>query len=153
MAHEFRMTRRVEFADTDMAGITHFTHFFRFMEETEHAFFRSLGLSIVTRRGRETISWPRAAVSCAFSKPVFFEDELTVHLRVTKKGRTSLTYDFTFYREEDEVARGQMTAVCCSIQEGEKMRAIRLPTEIVERIEAAPEASDEGDGSRCSRRP
>ena len=48
MAYEFKAIRRVEFADTDMAGIMHYSNFFRFMETAEHAFFRSLGLSIVT---------------------------------------------------------------------------------------------------------
>ena len=46
MAYEYKMTRRIEFAETDMAGIVHFSNFFRMMEATEHAFFRSLGLSI-----------------------------------------------------------------------------------------------------------
>ena len=49
MAYEFRTKRRVEFADTDMAGIIHFTSLFRYMEETEHAFFRSLAWSIIGR--------------------------------------------------------------------------------------------------------
>ena len=40
---EFKLTRRIEFAETDMAGIVHFANFFRMMEATEHAFFRSLG--------------------------------------------------------------------------------------------------------------
>ena len=43
MPYEFKHIRRVEFAETDMAGIVHFSNFFRMMEATEHAFFRSLG--------------------------------------------------------------------------------------------------------------
>src|SRR5213078_989612 len=42
----FRTTRRVEFADTDMAGIVHFANFFRYMESAEHEFLRSHGLSV-----------------------------------------------------------------------------------------------------------
>ncbi len=48
MPHEFTITRRVEFSETDMAGIMHYSNFFRFMETAEHAFFRSLGFSIVS---------------------------------------------------------------------------------------------------------
>ena len=48
VAYEFKIVREVEFSDTDMAGIMHFSNFFRFMEAAEHAFFRSLGLSIHT---------------------------------------------------------------------------------------------------------
>ena len=45
MAHRFVMRDIVQFSETDMAGIVHFSNFFRFMERTEHAFFRSLGLA------------------------------------------------------------------------------------------------------------
>ena len=47
MAYEFKAIRRVEFAETDMAGIVHYSNFFRYMETAEHGFFRSLGLSVV----------------------------------------------------------------------------------------------------------
>ena len=46
MLPEFSLTRRVQFSETDMAGIMHFSNFFKMMEEVEHAFFRSVGLSV-----------------------------------------------------------------------------------------------------------
>ena len=46
MPTEFSIPRRVQFSETDMAGIAHFSNFFRMMEEVEHAFFRSVGLSV-----------------------------------------------------------------------------------------------------------
>ena len=36
----FQTTRRIEFGDTDMAGIVHFANFFRFMEAAECEFLR-----------------------------------------------------------------------------------------------------------------
>ena len=47
MPYEFKATRRVEFSDTDMAGIVHFSKFFQYMETVEHGFFRALGFSVV----------------------------------------------------------------------------------------------------------
>src|SRR5713226_3868003 len=76
MACEFKMLHRVEFADTDMAGIIHFSSYFRYMEVTEHAFFRSLGLSIV---GDPAVGWPRVHVACDFKHPLRFEDEVEAH--------------------------------------------------------------------------
>jgi len=35
MVYEFKLTRPVDFVETDMAGIMHFSNFFRFMEATE----------------------------------------------------------------------------------------------------------------------
>ena len=46
MPAQFITTRRVEFADTDMAGIIHFANYYRYMEEAEHAMWRAAGLSI-----------------------------------------------------------------------------------------------------------
>ena len=40
MATPFRVTRRVEFHETDMAGIVHFSNFFRYMEFAEVEFLR-----------------------------------------------------------------------------------------------------------------
>ncbi|MEQ2009187.1 MAG: acyl-CoA thioesterase, partial [Limisphaerales bacterium] len=48
MASEFKALRRVEFSETDMAGIVHYSNFFKYMETAEHAFFRSLGFSIIS---------------------------------------------------------------------------------------------------------
>ena len=93
MAHEYTMRHRVEFADTDMAGIIHFSAYFRYMEVTEHAFFRSLGLSIV---GTPDIGWPRVHVSCDYRSPLKFEDEIDVTLRVAEKRSKSLSYSFVF---------------------------------------------------------
>ena len=47
MPCEFKVVRRVEFSETDMAGIVHYSNFFRYMETAEHGFFRRLGYSVV----------------------------------------------------------------------------------------------------------
>src|SRR5205823_15111711 len=91
MPYEFKMIHRVEFADTDMAGIIHFASYFRYMEVTEHAFFRSLGLSINTRTPELDVGWPRVHVSCDFTRPLRFEDEVEVHRRVRERGENRLT--------------------------------------------------------------
>ncbi|MHC4993297.1 MAG: acyl-CoA thioesterase, partial [Planctomycetota bacterium] len=46
MPHDFKLLRTVEFFETDMAGIVHFSNYFRYMEATEHAFFRSFGATV-----------------------------------------------------------------------------------------------------------
>ena len=46
MKKPFMMQRRVELADTDMAGIVHFSAYFRYAETAEHEFFREGTLRI-----------------------------------------------------------------------------------------------------------
>jgi acyl-CoA thioester hydrolase len=143
MPYEFRMTHRVEFADTDMAGIIHFASYFRYMEVTEHAFFRSLGFSINTRTPEFHVGWPRVHVSCDFKQPLRFEDQVEVHLRVREKRSKSLTYEFAFRKLNGEasveVARGSLTVVCVAVDpQTQQMRAVPIPDAIARQIEVAP---------------
>ena len=96
MASEFHTTRRIEFSDTDMAGIVHFSRFFVFMEAAEHAFLRSLSTSVSTEWEGNKIGWPRVSASCDYMSPARFEEELDVHLRVIRKGEKSMTTVFRF---------------------------------------------------------
>ena len=74
MAYEYKPTRLVEFADTDMAGILHFSNFFRYMEATEHEFFRSLGLSVHSNSPDGTWGAARVQAECDYSAPLRYED-------------------------------------------------------------------------------
>jgi YbgC/YbaW family acyl-CoA thioester hydrolase len=141
MPFEFNMTRRVEFADTDMAGIMHFSNFFRMMEATEHAFFRSLGSSIHTEINGDSIGWPRVSAHCDYQRPLRFEEEVSVHLLVTELRTRSLRYLFIFRKTADgsEVARGQITAVCARINHATgQLTAIPIPEVIRSQLSAAP---------------
>jgi YbgC/YbaW family acyl-CoA thioester hydrolase len=142
MPHEFKVVRRVEFAETDMAGIMHYSNFFRFMETAEHAFFRSLGFSIVTRHVDPPVGWPRVHASCEFRQPLHFEDEVEIHMLVAEKKSKSLTYLFRFTKLNAnpaiEVARGKLTVVCVAHDHDGKMSAVTIPREIADQIEIAP---------------
>jgi 4-hydroxybenzoyl-CoA thioesterase/acyl-CoA thioester hydrolase len=141
MAHEFRTTRRIEWADTDTAGIIHFSRYFCFMEEVEHEFLRSLGLSCIMERDGQRITWPRVHATCDFIKPVRFEDVVDVHLKVIRKGLKSLTFGFVFSHAGIEVARGQVSAACCQIED-HKLVAIPIPDFINSKIEEHVTAKD-----------
>ena len=143
-AFEFKLTRRVEFCGTDMAGIMHFSNFFRFMEATEQAFFRSLGLSIHDNHRRPVIGWPRVHASCDFRHPLRFEDLVEIHLQVREKRERSLVYSFTFRRlngpSSPEIARGRLVVACVSRPEPQgPMASISIPEFIGDKIGVAGE--------------
>jgi len=133
--HEFTITRRVEFNETDAAGIVHFSNFYRYMEYAEHAFFRSLGRSIAD--AELDIGWPRVHSHCDFKKPLKFEDEVEIQLLVSAKTSKSITYQFRFRVDNAEVARGGFTVVCVRRTESGGMKAATIPPEIAALIEAA----------------
>jgi acyl-CoA thioester hydrolase len=141
MAYEFKVIRRVEFSDTDMAGIMHYSNFFRFMETAEHAFFRSLGFSIVMGKVDPPLGWPRVRAECDFKAPLFFEDEVEIQLLVSEKRSKSLSYIFKMLKLNAEppveVARGGLTVVCVR-HDGGKMTACTIPKAVADQIQVAP---------------
>jgi acyl-CoA thioester hydrolase len=142
MPYEFKIKRRVEFSDTDMEGIMHFSNFFRFMETAEHGFFRSLGFSAVLSKHGLNVCLPRVHAECDYQAPLRFEDEVLIHMLVERKGSRSLIYEFRFHRISGStlhaVARGKVTAVCAARQPDGSFKAVTLPEAIARRIEEAP---------------
>lgn len=142
MAYEFKITRRVEFSETDMAGIVHYSNFFKYMETAEHAFYRSLGFSVVARDMDPPVGWPRVHAECDFKKPLRFEDEVEIHLLVAEKREKTLRLVFRFWKKNAspavEVARGNLVVVCVSHTPEGGMASVPIPPEIVAKIEVAP---------------
>jgi len=140
MPYEFKIQRRVEFSETDMAGIMHYSNFFKFMETAEHAFYRSIGLSVVMKDADPPLGWPRVHAECDYSAPLRFEDLVEVHMLVKEKKNKAMTYAFRFYRlndERTEVARGALTVVCVMHENGE-MKAVKIPKKLADQIQVAP---------------
>ncbi len=132
MPAEFIYRRRVQFAETDMAGIVHFSMYFRYMEEAEHALWRSLGLEIAPPGGRT--GFPRVAASCDFKASLRFQDEFDVHVRVEAIGRRSIRYGFTLQRGDVLIGSGWMTSVSVETVPGAAARSIELPPEVAARL-------------------
>lgn len=149
MPHSFSDRRRIEFYETDMAGIVHFSNFFRFMESTEHAFFRSLGLSLHAHEGQRMSGWARVHAECDYRAPLRYMDEVEVELAVREKTRSALAYDFRFRRVADrrgplapeEVASGRLRVVHVEQDGGGQMKAAAMPAAVAERIELAPKGA------------
>jgi YbgC/YbaW family acyl-CoA thioester hydrolase len=149
-ADRFVYRRRVEFAETDLAGIMHFANFFRYMEEAEHAFYRSLGFSVHDFRpgaGEARIGWPRVHAEADFRLPLEFEEEVEVELLVEEIRNKSIRYRFRFWKEPDGerrlAATGKFSVVCVRFGEGEgKMTAVPVP----EGVRARLAESRETDG-------
>lgn len=135
---EFRTRRRVEFADTDMAGIVHFARFFVYMESAEHEMLRSLigDEPHFMHEGRQ-IGWPRARASCHFVSPARLGDVVEIRVAIQRKGRRSLTYRFELSCGERRIAEGEITAICC-VMNDPPMRSIDIPAFLADQLEEAP---------------
>jgi acyl-CoA thioester hydrolase len=137
MSSEFIHRRLVEFAETDMAGIVHFAHFFRWMESAEHAFLRSLGFSVHQNRADSSSGWPRVKVECSYRSPLRFEQEVEVVLRVAEVRNRSVRYQFEIRPVGGEpAATGSVVAVYAQVdaQKG-GLQAAPIPEDLRKHLE------------------
>ncbi|MFT5122107.1 MAG: acyl-CoA thioester hydrolase [Kiritimatiellia bacterium] len=135
MMSHFTHRLTVEYAHTDMAGIVHFSEFFKYMEATEHAFFRSIGMSISMNVDGHHISWPRVSSSFDYQRPLRFEDDFDTAITIEKIGNSSLTYRCDVSRHDLLLATGRTTSVCCEVVPGEGLKKIPIPDEIRSKFE------------------
>jgi acyl-CoA thioester hydrolase len=124
----FTTTRRVQFSETDMAGIVHFANFYRWMEETEHEYFRTLGLSIMHKLADgQVLGWPRVSASCNYNAPAHYEDVIECRLEVERVGVRSVTYQMEFWRGDKRLASGRMKTACCLCHPDGTLTSVDLP--------------------------
>lgn len=139
MLSSYTLRHRVEFADTDMAGMMHFANFFRYMEITEHAFYRSLGYPI---NSHSEYGWVRAEASCLYKKPLRVDDEVDVQLLVAEIEDKHIKYDFYFGRVTDKeknerVAEGHITVVCIRFSyKASQVDVVHIPVDLAQKIKS-----------------
>ncbi|MCB1086681.1 MAG: hypothetical protein KDM63_06525, partial [Verrucomicrobiae bacterium] len=123
----------------------------------EHAFYRSLGFSVHDFRPRpnaEPIGWPRVHASADYRLPLFFEEEVEIEVLIEQVRSKTVHFAFRFWKHPDEpekrclAATGRVVVVCVAFGEassegvqghaGRRMKAVAIPEEVRERIEAAP---------------
>ena len=138
----FEYQRRVEFHETDLAGIVHFSNFYRYMETAEHEFMRSLGHSIHQQMGEAEIGWPRVSATCDFHKPARNDDVLIIRLSIKEIRTRSVRYGFQFFIdvEEPPIATGSIAAVCVKF-ENDSIAAVPIPDQIRVDLEAAQKSA------------
>jgi 4-hydroxybenzoyl-CoA thioesterase/acyl-CoA thioester hydrolase len=130
----FRTRRRVEFRDTDAAGLVHFSVFFTYMEQAEHELLRSVGLTVLQSDSGGAVTWPRVSASCDYRRPLRFEDEFEIEVALERLGDKSASYVFRFLLGGNEVATGRLVAVCCRIDPGKAAVPISIPTRLAEKL-------------------
>ena len=132
----FVVRRRVEFCETDAAGIAHFSVFFPMMEAAEHELLRSLGIPVLPAEepGRTALTWPRVAAACNYLAAARFEDELQIAVRVAKIGTSSVQYEFRFTCDDRLIAEGTITSVCCQLSSGGGLTKHEIPDSVRNRL-------------------
>ncbi len=134
MGQSYHTTRRVEFRDTDAAGIAHFSVFFVYMEQAEHELLRHLGLSVMFHDDHGKISFPRVGARCDYQRAVKFEDVMDIEVSIVRLGTKSVTFEFNFSHDGQAVASGQTTTVCCRLSDTGPPQSMPIPSWIAEKL-------------------
>lgn len=105
--------RRIDWADTDAAGIYHHSTVWRLVEAAEATLHDRLGIRHETF-GRT----PRVRVSAEFRRPLAFWDLVDVTLTAAAVGRTAADYTFALHCRGELAAQGEITTVLIDRADG-----------------------------------
>jgi acyl-CoA thioester hydrolase len=93
--YAFSTRTRVGFSDTDAQGIVYYGRYNPYFDLARVEYLRSLGL---LQQGGEAGSFVMRANDVEYFAPAVFDDEIEVFVRVSRIGRTSVTFEFAAYR-------------------------------------------------------
>ena len=122
----------MEFAETDAAGMAHFSVFFRYMEEAEHAVWRAAGLDIYEKH--EEQSWPRISAKFDFKAPLRFQEEFEVRTEMGAVTRSTIQWAHVLMRGDTVIGNGTVTAVCVRKNPDGTMKSAPIPDAILARL-------------------
>jgi acyl-CoA thioester hydrolase len=134
VAEVFRTEYRVAWADTDAAGVVHFSRYFLFFERCEEEFYNFLGFSFkdIAEQG---LWFPRVEAFCQYKKPARFNDLLLVELCVLELKEKSVRYGFAVQNKEsgELLTSGHLVVVAADKKTG---RATAIPRMFVDKLAA-----------------
>ena len=119
MGASVTLARRVQWIDTDAAGIWHYSTVIRWAEEAETELHRDLGIMDQTFGVT-----PRVRVEFDFHAAVRFDDPVAVSIEVARVGTSSIEYRVAVHKDGEPVATGRVVTVLIDPQSG---RARDLP--------------------------
>ena len=92
---------RVGFSDTDAQGIVYYGRYMPYFDTARVEFHRHIDL--LRTSAEEERQFVMRASTIEYLAPARFDDLIEVFIRVSRIGRTSVTYEFAAYRVDDDV--------------------------------------------------
>jgi acyl-CoA thioester hydrolase len=96
--YAFSARTRVGFSDTDAQGIVYYGRYNPYFDFARVEYLRALGF-LNRDLGGEFVM---RANDVEYFAPAHFDDELEIHIRVARIGRTSITYEFAAYKVPEQ---------------------------------------------------
>jgi len=93
----FAVYTRVAFSDTDAQGVVYYGRYLPYFDLARTEYLRNLG-RFETAAGSEFVV---RALNVEYHAPARFDDMVEVFVRISRIGRTSVSYEFEAYRIDD----------------------------------------------------
>ena len=130
--YAFSARTRVGFSDTDAQGIVYYGRYNPYFDLARVEYLRSLGLLRYEGAGEFVMR----ANDVEYFAPAMFDDELEIHVRIGRLGRTSITYEFAAHRVPDGTLMVTAHQTLVYVDLAERV-ALPIPEDFRERIGAA----------------
>jgi acyl-CoA thioester hydrolase len=121
---------RVGFSDTDAQGIVYYGRYLPYFDLARVEYARHLGM-LATGPGEA--EFVMRASTIEYHAPARFDDLIEIFIRVSRIGRTSVTYECAAYRNDDDslMVTASQTLVLVDLEE---RKACPIPDEFREKI-------------------
>lgn len=121
---------RVNWGDTDKAGIVYYPNYFKWFDIAGHQFFRSIGLSPAVLEKERGVIIPLIDVRCTFVKPLFYDDIITIHTEVSEIHNKVFKLSHEVYCGSDKTGYGYEVRGWVKNIDG-KYKAVPIPEDVI----------------------
>jgi acyl-CoA thioester hydrolase len=131
--HEWHDTEvRVRYAETDRMGIVHHSNYLVWFELARSEFCRARGFSYLDMEEKDDALLVVAEAKCRYKSPSFYEDLLTVRIRVGEVRSRSIAFLYQIFRASDGVTIAEGETLHIVTDSNKKVRT--LPSEYRDKL-------------------
>ena len=122
------LRHRVEWGETDAAGIVFYPNYFRWMDRATHEFFRASGRAVVSMlTGGYAV--PLVSASANFKRALRYDEQIEIVTRVSEIRTRSFTLSHEMRRAGETVADGSEVRLWARVEAG-VVEAARIPDDV-----------------------
>jgi acyl-CoA thioester hydrolase len=127
---------RVQWGDTDAAGIVFYPNYFRWFDHAGLEYLRALGLPLETLIAQHQIILPIIDAGCRFHRPARYSDLLTIETMITEKRTRTFRFEHRVTHAGEITGIGYEVRGCARspARTDGKLELIALPEEIDSRL-------------------
>lgn len=113
---EYKCKIRVRYSETDQMGYVYYGNYASYYEVARVEMLRSLGTSY--REMEESgIMMPVLELKCKYIKPAYYDEELTITVKILEKPQTRIKFLYEIFNEKEELINiGETTLVFVDIK-------------------------------------